>query len=182
MYYLNIFPLEEKYINNAVAGELIIDPKTGHITVCSSAGKYVSKTKELEMELNSLLSLKDKLYNEYIAISDDLEDAVRKLEFCRESIQSINASLADSKSKLITIGIEADRLLKEYDEQYKKYNKYLYSDMENFRILIKENVKKIIAVSIIQDELELLYQDVEYLRKTNNKSIERIKNLLGINK
>ena len=181
MYYLNVFPLEEKYSNNAALNELIIDPKTGHITVCIEAGsKYVSKTKDLEIELNSLLSLKDKLYREYITISDELEDAVRKLENCRDNIGSINAALAENRAKLLTIGIESDRLLKLYDSQYKIYHKYLYADMENFRIIAKENVKKIIAISILQDELELLSVDIELLRKHNNDTLAEIKNRLGM--
>lgn len=174
MYYLNIFPLEEQYKNNASTDELIIDPKTGHITIKTPSG-YSSESRTLEAELNGLLSLKDRFYNEYIQISDELEDAVNKLNICRENIRTINATIADCISKLNRINVAAEALLKTYDKQYRQYNKYLYADMENFRRLTRENIKKVIYIENIIDEIILLHEDMEDIRYINNKRLEYVK-------
>lgn len=181
MYFLNIFPLEEQYLNNAKTDELVVDPKTGHITICTDEGtEFLSNSKDMEADLNGLLSLKDRFYKEYLSISDELEDAVNKLTVCRENIKEINNTISNCQIKLININQLADSLLTTYDAQYKKYNRYLFNDMETFRRITRENSKKLIAINIILDEVKLLSQDINSIRSINNSTVSNIKKLLKL--
>ena len=175
MYYLNIFPLEEQYMNNAKTDELIIDPQTGHITVCTNAGtSYVSNSKDMEAELNGLVSLKNRFYNEYMSISDKLEDSASKLLEDGANYTAINENIATCRSDLTTVTADANYLLTIYDAKYKKYNGYLYNEMEGFKNIIKENTKKIIVINILLDEIKLLSQDVTHIYNKNSSELVRV--------
>lgn len=181
MYFLNFFPLEEQYSNNAKTDELIIDPRTGHVTICTSTAKeYASSSKSMESELNGLLSLKDKFYNEYLLVSDELEDVVNKLIESKENINKIIETIIDCRDKLNEISGYSKKLLELYDSQYKRYNRFLYNEMEPFRSITKENTKKIIIIENIVDELFLLGSDIDGIRSINNDKLNEIKKSVGL--
>lgn len=181
MYFLNFFPLEEQYINSAHQDELIVDPRTGHITVCTKAGTdFESSSKKLEADINGLLSLKDRFYNEYILVSDELEEVVRTMQECKDNINIILNTIATCTDKLNEINGYASTLLAEFDIQYKAYNRYLYTEMQPFRSLVSQNVKRVIILENTLDEMRLLYQDIEDLREINNRFLKEIANIIGM--
>lgn len=181
MYFLNFFPLEEQYSNNAKTDELIIDPRTGHVTICTSTAKeYASSSKGMESDLNGLLSLKDKFYNEYLLISDELEDVVNKLLESKDNINKIIATITECRDKLNEISGYSQKLLEMYDSQYKRYNRYLYNEMEPFRSIVRENTKKVIIIENLLDELFLLGSDVESIRKINKEKLNEVKKSVGL--
>ena len=182
MYFLNIFPLEEQYMNNAKTDELIIDPKTGHITVCTNTGTgYISNSKDMEAELNGLVSTKNRFYNEYITISDQLEDAASKLLEDRSNLGTILESIDECKANLAKVTEDAMYLLTIYDTKYKKYNNYLYNEMQSFKDIIRENTKKVIVIDILVEEMQILSQDITHIADNNNKVLNDIKYFHAIN-
>lgn len=181
MYFLNIFPLEEQYLNNAKTDELIVDPRTGHITICTKAGsEFVSMSKDLEAELNGLLSLKDRFYKEYIEISDILEEVIRKTTESKNNINDILNSIKEIKNKLTEINGYANTLLAQFNSQYKSYNNYLYNILAPIKNILGENTKKIVIIENTLDELLLLSNDIEDMRQINKDYLTNIIEMIGM--
>lgn len=181
MYFLNIFPLEKQYLNNAKTDELIVDPRTGHITICTKAGsEFVSMSKDLEAELNGLLSLKDRFYKEYIEISDILEEVIRKTTESKNNINDILNSIKEIKNKLTEINGYANTLLAQFNSQYKSYNNYLYNILAPIKNILGENTKKIVIIENTLDELLLLSNDIEAMRQINKDYLTNIIEMIGM--
>lgn len=181
MYFLNFFPLEEQYLNSAKKDELVVDPRTGHITICTTAGTdFASSSKTLEAEINGLLSLKDRYYNEYILVSDELEEIVKRLQECKNSINDILNTIIACTDKLTEINGYANTLLNDYDLKYKAYNRYLYTDMTPFRSIVAQNVKRVIILENTIDEMMLLSQDIEEIREDNKAKLQEVARTIGM--
>lgn len=181
MYFLNIFPLEEQYLNNAKTDELIVDPRTGHITICKKEGsEFVSLSKDLEAELNGLLSLKDRFYKEYLEISETLEEIIRKTTESKDNINDIINSINEIRNKLTEINGYANKLLAQFNMQYKAYNKYLYNTLLPIRNLLAENTKKVVIIENTLDELLLLSNDIETMRAINKEYLIDVIEMIGM--
>lgn len=180
-YSINIFPTDEKYARyvkaSPVDGELLVNPKDGHLTVVVTDGSSVefkSATKEKEATLDMLLTLKEELFRDYIKVSDDLEGIVLLLENARTNYITLRTTLNEIYNKILFINSRTEELLKDYNKVYKTYNKFIFEDMDNFKKILSDNTKKLLSIEFIMKELNVLCTDLEAIRATNNSQLDAI--------
>lgn len=178
---LNIFPLQEKNMNSAVKGEIILDPKTAHITIKNevhSVEKFLSQTKELETELNSLIKMKDEMYLQYENVEITLQEILSKFLMDKKYCIEIRDKLNDIETKLRGLQAQLTLMLNKFSEYYKNHYDFLYNDLKKFMKQLSLNTVKVVKIKFTLDELEFLYNDYKTISGRNTKNLNDIKSFL----
>ena len=163
-------PLLERNMFNAKEGELIIDKNTGHITIKHN-GEYISKTKELEARISALLGLKNKLVKKFIELADEIDVLVDGLNNLSTDAKDIVASAESLYSDLTELEIAINNLMAQVDCLCSDIKIYQYEKFRTHLNPIIANLRDIITLRAVIDELKFLATDIVNQKSSNNAGI-----------
>lgn len=169
-YNIVLSPLEEKHILDSKVGELIVDLKYGHFTI-NANGVYKSKTKELESLVDSLMILKENLLKRYKRLVDLIDYLVKFKKHCNDEIKKLLDEKDKLRENLEKTEQKINNKIKEFSSFYSCYRDFLYNDLKELMIPIKENLKKLLQIKSCIDECKFLLNDWNTQKAFNEANI-----------
>ncbi|ALN97700.1 hypothetical protein Bp8pS_021 [Bacillus phage vB_BpuM-BpSp] len=162
-----IRPLLEKNMFNAKEGELIVDKKTGHITF-KRKGKFKSKTKELEAQINALLGYKNELIKEFIKNAEDIDTLVKNFDSIRDDTKKVKEKAEELKINLEEIEMKLNELMTDVSKFSLEIKNFQYQEIRNYLDPIITNLKDTLSIKASIDELKFLANDIKNQKISNN--------------
>jgi chromosome segregation ATPase len=165
-----IRPLLEPNMFNAKEGEIIIDKNTGHVTIKHN-GKYRSKTKELEARVNALLGLKNKLVKKFIELADEIDLLVAGLEGLQDDALDVRQKAEELRSDLKELELAIETLMAQVDRFCQDIKDFQYREMRTYLNPIVANLREILKLRALVDELNFLADDIANQKSSNQSAI-----------
>jgi molecular chaperone GrpE (heat shock protein) len=165
-----IRPLLEENMFNAKEGEIIIDKYTGHVTI-KHKGKYISKTKELEARVNALLGLKNDLVKKFIELAEEIDILVKGFEAVVDDAKDVIIESEELYSELMELELSIENLLSQIDRFCLDIKEYQYEEFRQHLNPVIDNLREIIKLRAVLDELTFLASDIQNQKLSNNAGI-----------
>jgi|GEM_PF-4880877 len=166
-YYIIIRPLLEKYMMNAKEGEIILDKKTGHLTIKHN-GKFISKTKELEARINALLGWKNELVKQFIDLSNRIDILVNELDKLKDRTNQLNETIQKLMNELAELEIQLNLYLSQVDEFCRQIKIFQYQTTKPYLDAIVANLRNLIRLTFVIRESNFLLSDIREQKISNS--------------
>ncbi|WCS68402.1 hypothetical protein Goe21_02930 [Bacillus phage vB_BsuM-Goe21] len=158
---------------NAKEGEIILDKKTGHVTIKHN-GKYKSKTKELEARANALLSYKNKLVKKFIELAEEIERLLNSIDVLKDDTKKVRDRAEELYVSLTELDADVESLMTLIDNFCKELKDFQYKEIRPFLDPIVDNLKDILKLKATIDEMKFLANDITNQKISNKSGLDQI--------
>jgi uncharacterized coiled-coil DUF342 family protein len=168
-----IKPLLEKNMLNAKEGEIILDKKTGHVTIKHN-GKYKSKTKELEARVNALLGFKNQLVKKFIELAERIDILVAGMDKIRDDTRDIKEEALNLYNDLLELSDAIDSLFEQVDNFVLDLKDFQYKEIRPHLDPIVRNLKSLLLIKANVEEFTFLSNDVNNQKVSNKQGLDKV--------